>query len=422
MSSPKILLTGATGYVGGTVLHRLLACPAPSLQHLKVSVLVRGEERADQLLRTYGADRVAPVLFRDYDETDLITELASQHDIVINAGSGFHPSSAEAMVQGLSQRTTTSSSNNNNDTTTTTTSKPWMLHTSGCSNISDRPLTGQAFPDRELHDADGTTVYDFEKAENEREWYPQRAAELAVLGHPAAASDAVGAVSIQAPCIFGAGEGLFQRAGLMVPIMMRYVVEKGYGFQLGDGTGVIDYVHVADLADLYVLCVRDVVEHGGRHLPSGARGVVFPTSGRVYMKDIAQGCLDAAFGAGVLPRRGDADELLMDTTPARKFIREVDLQEAATTTAGNLVVAEVGWAGHRATKGTVARDSLGWQPRRCEEAWQQDFVDELGHVVAGQRNVVTIDSCIAEKEVLPIADGVVGASGGSAGGAYGVHA
>ncbi|KAK8117377.1 uncharacterized protein PG998_005658 [Apiospora kogelbergensis] len=399
MSSPKILLTGATGYVGGTVLHRLLNSSAPSLQHLKVSVLVRGEDRADQLVRAYGAHRVSPILFRDYDETELIEKLASQHDIVINAGSGFHPASAEAMVQGLSQRATA---------TTDANTRPWMLHTSGCSNVSDRPLTGQAFPDREMHDAEGTTVYDFEKSENEREWYPQRAAELAVLGHPASQSSEVGALSIQAPCIFGEGEGLFQRAGLMVPIMMRYVVEKGYGFQLGDGTGVIDYVHVADLADLYVLCVRDVVERAGANLPRGASGIVFPTSGRVYMKDIAQGCLDAAFAAGVLPRRGEADELTMAMTPARKFIREVDLHEAATTTAGNLVVAEVGWAGHRATRGTVARERLGWQPTRCAEAWARDFGDELRHVVAGKR-VVTIDSCIAEKEVLPVPDGVVGA-------------
>lgn len=398
MSSSKILLTGATGYVGGTVLHRLMTSTAPSVQDLKVSVLVRGEERADKLLRTYGEDRVAPILFRDYDETDLIEQLASQHDIVINAGSGFHPSSAKAMVQGLSQR----------KQDTTTTPRPWMLHTSGCSNVSDRPITGEAFPDRELHDADGTTVYDFEKAENEREWYPQRAAELAVLGHPAviigtdSEHQGVGALSIQAPCIFGEGEGLFQRAGLMVPIMMRYVVEKGYGFQLGDGTGVIDYVHVADLADLYVRCVRDILETSAQNLPSGARGIVFPTAGRVYMKDIAQGCLDAAFAAGVLPRGGDGV-----MTPLRKYIMQVDLQEAATTTAGNVVVAEVGWAGHRATRGTVARDSLGWQPAHGQEAWQQDFVDELRHVVAGQRTV-TIDSCIAEKDMLPVREEVVG--------------
>ncbi|KAK8109298.1 hypothetical protein PG984_015099 [Apiospora sp. TS-2023a] len=399
-SSPKILLTGATGYVGGTVLHRLMTSTAPSVKNLKVSVLVRGEERADQLVRTYGEDRVAPVLFRDYDETKLIEQLSSQHDIVINAGSGFHPSSAEAMVQGLSQRTQTTSS-----------TRPWMLHTSGCSNVSDRPITGEAFPNRELHDADGTAVYDFEKSENEREWYPQRAAELAVLGHPAVTdsedANGVGALSIQAPCIFGEGEGLFQRAGLMVPIMMRYVVEKGYGFQLGDGTGVIDYVHVADLADLYVRCVRDIVETRAQNLPSGARGIVFPTAGRVYMKDIAQGCLDAAFAAGVLPRGGDGV-----MTPLRKYIMQVDLQEAATTTAGNLVVAEVGWAGHRATKGTVARTQLGWNPVHGEEAWQQDFVDELRHVVAGQRTV-TIDSCIAEKEMLPVREEVVGQVGGS---------
>ncbi|KAH9907033.1 NAD dependent epimerase/dehydratase [Xylariomycetidae sp. FL2044] len=395
MSTTKILLTGATGYVGGTVLHRLMSDPAPSLQPLKISVLVRGQDRADKLSARYG-DRVSCILFKDYDETDLITQLASQHDVVINAGSGFHPASAAAIIDGLRQR------KQNGDGGSSSSSRPWMLHTSGCSNLSDRPLTGEPFPDREWHDADAAAAYDFEKAENEREWYPQRAAELAVLGHRAVEAGEVGALSIQAAAIFGRGEGLFQNAGLMIPIMMRYVLEKGYGFSLGQGTGVIDYVHVADLAELYVLCVRKIVEgrdgdgdgdgDGDDALPSGRRGIVFPTAGRVLMRDIARGCLDAAFEAGVLPREG--------TTPAQKEIRTVTLEEAATTTAGNLVVAEVGWSGHRKTNGTIARDLLGWTPTRCAEAWRQDLADELRLAVEGKRGV-TIDSCIAERDVLP---------------------
>lgn len=256
MPFPPILLLGATGYVGGTVLHRLLSSTDTVLANVQVSALVRGQERADKLKATYG-DRIECILFRDYDETDLLADIASQHDVVVNAGSGFHPASAEALVRGLAAGPDRGQ-------------PKWMIHTSGCSNISDRPLTGQAFPDREWDDADAAQVYRFEKAENEKHWYAQRAAELAALD--AGRTRGVHVVSLQAPCIFGTGEGLFQRAGLVIPITMAYVVSRGYGFALGAGTAVIDYVHVADLADLYAACVGEVLATGGAMLPSSLRG------------------------------------------------------------------------------------------------------------------------------------------------------
>lgn len=313
------------------------------------------------------------------------TDIASQHDIVINAGSGFHPPSAAALVRGLAKRPLSHHKQ-----------KPaWMLHTSGCSNICDRPLTGASRPDAEYSDADAGAVYDFEKAAEALDPYPQRTSELLALDTGAASASAtttgvvrVRVLSVQAAAIFGTGSGLFQRAGLMIPIMMRYVLARGHGFRLGDGSAVIDYVHVADLADLYVLFVRRIMADGGKDMPSGREGIVFPTAGRVLISDIARGCVDAAFARGVLPRPDTAQQ---------PEVREIGLAEAATTTAGNVVVAEVGWAGHRRTVGTVAR-RLGWEPKHGAEAWKKDFDDELEWALQGKRGI-TIDNCIAEKNV-----------------------
>ncbi|KAH8660271.1 NAD dependent epimerase/dehydratase [Xylariales sp. PMI_506] len=380
MARSKILLTGATGYVGGTVLNRLLACTAPEIKDVQITVLVRtrdgslSDERIEPLEKKYG-DKVQCIGFKGFDDLDTVTKLAAEHDVVVNAGCGFHPPSAEALVRGLAKR-------RKDDSTVL----PWIIHTSGCSNISDRPLTQQPFPDREWLDAEAEKIYEFETKENAREWYPQRAAELAVLD--AGEETGVGAVSIQAPCIFGTGEGLFQDAGLMIPIMMGYVLTNGYGFSLGDG--VIDYIHVVDLAELYVLCVLDILRNGGANLPRGKKGILFPTfeGGRVMMRDIAKGCVETAFKAGALP-------LKKEDAPQEPQVQDVDLVEASTTTAGNLAVGEMGWGGHRKTKGTVAAERLGWNPVHRESAWQQDLVDELQFALAGKRGV-TIDNCIGQ--------------------------
>ena len=64
-----------------------------------------------------------------------------------------------------------------------------------------------------------------------------------------------------------------------------------------------------------------------------------------------QRCLDAAFDAGVLPR---------EDTPRDREIRQVPLQTiAGEITAGLVSMAERGWAGNEAQKGTQARSRPG---------------------------------------------------------------
>ncbi|KAL0940550.1 NAD dependent epimerase/dehydratase family protein [Colletotrichum truncatum] len=370
---PKILLIGATGYIGGSVLHHLLNHPflASKFDLNPITLPIRGDgSRQKRLTETYGG-RVKPVQFDSLDDIKTVTSLASHHDIVINAGSGFHPASAEAFVRGLARRKLQ------------TGAPVWMIHTSGCSNIADKPITGVARPDAEYEDAKSEEVFAFEEAENRLDWYPQRAAELVVLS--TGEELGVNAASIQSPCIFGTGTGLFQRGGLMIPIMMAFVLDRGYGITVGDATGVIDWVHVADLADLYVLCLLDIVRRGGENIPTGKKGIIFPTVGRTLTVDIPKRCLDIAFATGNLPKEGG---------PQRKEIRTISIEEAAETTAGNVAVAETGYCGHRKTKGTVARDRLGWEPVHLEEAWDKEYESELRAVLSGQR-FSTMGSCIA---------------------------
>ncbi|KAJ7220966.1 hypothetical protein C8J57DRAFT_1595369 [Mycena rebaudengoi] len=219
----RILLVGASGYVGGTVLHHILSSPDPKLAKSTIS-------------------RITCFPSVSLDDTDFVADLASQHDIVINAGTGFHAANAEAMVRGLAKRQTA------------TGHTPWMIHTSGCSNISDQPLTGESHPERKWDNVEAEKVYEFEKAEDQRNPYPQRTAELSVLD--VGLELGVNTLSLQSPLIYGPSEGLFPPSINMIQ-MMKYIVDNGYSFSLGDGTGCID---------------------------------------------IAQGCLHAAFRHGALPR------------------------------------------------------------------------------------------------------------------------
>lgn len=367
-SRPKILLLGATGYIGGTVLHfltrssALAGCPP-------ISVLVRGADRADKLKSTYG-DQISTVSLTSLDDLDLITKLASEHDIVINAGTGFHPTSAEALVHGLAKRKAAIAGNSSGKGTV----PQWIIHTSGCSNISDDPLAGDRYPeDFWLDDADPVRIYELEKEKEAQQPYLQRTAELAVLD--AGSKLGVGATVLQCPAIFGEGRGLFSTAQAVVPTMMRFVLEKGYGCRLGDGTAQMGFVHVDDLAALYVRVAEEVIKGGGKGLPSGRGGIVFPCVGMVKLVDIARDCVEAVARKGIIQT---------------KEIKEVDLDTVAPFFGGGALgrhIAAVGWAGHWNTVGTVAEKKLGWKPVHRKEAWydQEHFDFELDAVLQGKR-------------------------------------
>ncbi|KAF2248074.1 NAD(P)-binding protein [Trematosphaeria pertusa] len=369
----KILITGATGYVGGTVLSQLLACTAPSVKDLTFSLLIRNDAQAQKLKDAYGS-RINTIKWSGLNDTAFIEETASNYDIIINTGSGFIPEGAIAFVNGLARRVKAGKPT------------PWMLHLSGCTNLSDRPLTQPPIPLREWNDElDSAEILERMKALDEKEPYSQRTTEIGVL--EAAAASGVQAVSINAPCIFGEGAGLFNRQGLVIPLIMMYVIQHGYGWKLNE-TANFDWVHVLDLADIYVLLVRAILEREDRgvgYISSGKRGVFFAAVGRTLIKEINQRCLDAAFADGVLPRDG---------TPKQKEIRLVPLEEIADKlTAGRSDIAERGWGGHKATKAVLARKLLGWEPKRLQEAWEKDFHDELV-ALKENRRMVTMESCI----------------------------
>ncbi|KAJ4383161.1 hypothetical protein N0V86_001203 [Didymella sp. IMI 355093] len=364
----KILLVGITGYVGGTVLSQLLSSTEASLQSLRIDLLVRREHQGELLRNVYG-ERINIIYWTGLDDTQFIEEIAAQYDIIINAGTGFNTEGAKAFVDGLAHRVKTGQA------------VPWMLHISGCTNLVDPSRKPFEWDDGR----DGQAIFDHMKSLDIEDPYPQRTTEITVL--ETAVEQGVQAVSLQAPCIFGEGTGLFNQQGLIIPLILRYVVQHGHGFKLNNQAN-FDWVHVVDLADYFVLIIRTILERPDRavdYIPSGKKGILFPTVGRALMLDINRQAIDAAFDAGVLPRKD---------TPQQREIHFADVQDIADElTAGFVDVAKRGWGGEKAVKGTVGQRLLGWKPKRQQEAWDQDFYDELVALREGRRDI-TIASCI----------------------------
>lgn len=158
VSSLNILLTGATGYIGGTILSQLDKSDHPALQTM--TCIVRGEDRIAKLQQVYG-DRVRAELYDSLDDIDRTIEVASQHDIVINTTLGWHTESAVALIHGLAK------------SKKATGKDVFMIPTSGTLNLADRPFT-ENHVETSIFDDFEDDVYGVEKAADAKAPFPQR--------------------------------------------------------------------------------------------------------------------------------------------------------------------------------------------------------------------------------------------------------
>lgn len=190
MTRKKILLTGVTGYIGGSVLHQLLRSKHPSIQEAEIACLVRGQDRVVQLHNAFGS-RLKVVLFEGLEDTAHLVEIASQYDVVFNMTLGYHLASAVAFVKGLSLRRVHTGRD------------VWLVHTSGVSNLADQPLSGdhiEPSPDREFNDSEDD-IYTYEKTRNARKRYIQQTTELGMID--AGLESGVKTVVLMSPLIYG---------------------------------------------------------------------------------------------------------------------------------------------------------------------------------------------------------------------------
>jgi nucleoside-diphosphate-sugar epimerase len=209
-----IFITGATGYIGGSVAQKLVNIG------YRVRGLVRSKENAD-LLSQLGIESV----IGDLNDTDLLIREAKQADGVINAASADHLESVQALIYGLKGS-----------------SKP-LIHTSGSSIIGDDARGGKC-SDLIFDENTPFVVQDLKQ--------PRRNIDLMVRG---ASTNDVRSVVICPSLIYGKGKGLNQNS-VQIPFLATNAQKQGVVQIVGSGLNVWSNVHIDDVVDLYVLSLE----------------------------------------------------------------------------------------------------------------------------------------------------------------------
>ena len=211
----KILVTGATGFIGGSVAEALR-----DAGHT-VTGLVRSEEKVPHL-KARGIEPVVGAL----DDVDTLTAVAQAADAVIHAASADHTASVVTLVTALER------------------SGKLLIHTSGSSIVTDH--------------ADGEYAAEIPLTEDgyfEPVPYRRPRVDMNRYVRQAAIEKGVRSVVICPGMIYGAGRGV-QPDSDQIPELIALSRQIGGATYFGKGLNRYSNVHIDDLVDLYLLVME----------------------------------------------------------------------------------------------------------------------------------------------------------------------
>ena len=227
----NIFITGATGYIGGSVAARLIA------EGHRVTGLVRSEARAEQA-RARGIEPLLGTL----DDGAVLAGAAGAADAVIDAAHADHPGSADTLLSALEGSGKT------------------FLRTSGTSIVGTR--------------AGGESVEDVFDEDTPFTPSPARARRVA-LDRKTRDTRGLRTAVIAPSLIYGRGRGL-NPDSIQVPWLIALARKHGVPKHIGSGANLWSNVHIDDLVALYLLALDEA--------PAGA--FYFAENGENSMREV----------------------------------------------------------------------------------------------------------------------------------------
>lgn len=257
----KIFMTGASGYIGGTVADSLI----------KAGHAVAGLARSEDAAAKLRAHRMEAVR-GDLGSHSLVRNAARGADAVINCANAEDPFVVAAILEGLAG------------------SGKAFLHTSGTSVVGDK-VAGKLSP-KVFHE------------DTPLDPLPEKIQRVAVHRSVlAAAVQGIRSVVLCPSLIYGEGRGA-NPDSIQVPTLIRQAIKSGVPRYVGEGENVWSTVHIEDVADAYLLALD-----GAR-----AGSFFFIENGEASLKSIVES-IARLLGGKRTPEGWSIDEAIAEWGP-----------------------------------------------------------------------------------------------------------
>ncbi|CDO74489.1 hypothetical protein BN946_scf184979.g44 [Trametes cinnabarina] len=233
-----IFLTGATGYIGGSVLERLLK--HPSSNTFDITVIVRNAEKAKILESKFGVN----VVIGTHQDLDKLEACAENAHIVFHCADADDLPAAKAILSGLRKRHAKLGD------------LPILIHTSGTGVLTDDA--------KGMHPTD--TIYSDLNVEQIKSIPPtalHRNVDLTIM--EADHQGYVRAHIILPSTIYGIAQGSLFDAGvsnrhsIQIPQIIKASLDRKQAGVVGLGKAIWPDVHIHDVADLYIVLFDSIV-------------------------------------------------------------------------------------------------------------------------------------------------------------------
>jgi nucleoside-diphosphate-sugar epimerase len=325
----NVFLTGATGYIGGSILAELLKD-----ERFKVSALVRSEEKA-KLLQEVGVTPIIGTL----DDAEIITKNTAAADLVIEAANCDHLENAKAIVAGLEKRY--------NETG----KRAIYVHTSGTGiaiNPTDYPYSGKLDPN----------VYD-DTNDQQIAGIPLTNLHRHVDDYIIKHSDSYKLAIVAPSHVYGIAtglDGISNTRGIIVPLIIKTALKQRIAIQINEGDNTWSHVHISDLTTFYQLLIDALLED-----KITTKGYYFSEHGEARIGDIIKKVAEIGYQKGVI----DTPDVKSLTT------------EGANSFTGNSWYGLVLGTNSRVKANKIK--SLGWKPKYDQDAIFATLTEEFEH-------------------------------------------
>ncbi|KAI0428422.1 hypothetical protein F5Y09DRAFT_288621 [Xylaria sp. FL1042] len=271
MANLNILITGAAGYIGGSVVAALLSENA-YFPTKNLFAAARAEEQV-QNLQPLGINVLQLNLQNEQDVTEAV--LQNEIDIVVHTASSIDARLALNLISALGKRRAVTG----RDT--------YHIHSSVTTGYSKEG----GWPYGTVKDGD--SVYKMEKELNDG--FPIRKTNTAIT--ELAKEQGVTSFIVGVPFVYGTGAGKWKKLSQNIPATIKasMALRTVYKF---DQDSNFAAVHISDLAEYYVLVLKKILQ--GEQLPSGEEGYYFAVAHEAGWWNIADSLASALHARGLV--------------------------------------------------------------------------------------------------------------------------
>ncbi|PVI07642.1 NAD(P)-binding protein [Periconia macrospinosa] len=315
---PKLFITGATGYISGDALYKI----ATTYPDLEITALVRNSDKGAKVAAQYPRVRL---VYGDIGNLELLSAEAAKADVILHTANAGNVAAVEALVAGLAQKQTPA----------------YIIHSAGTGSLGVPDVQNNTLgsaSEKVYDDWDGV-----DEVTSTPETWGTRKAENVALTASSRNPNIFGAVVVP-PFIYGPGRGPDNQRSIQLPNMVKSTLQRGKGFQVGEGKNVWHVVHVQDLSDVYLALVTAALQPGGGKATWNEKGYYFTETGPIVWGDVSKAVVKAAVD--------------------RKLITNTEIDNLTGDEANELLppYGAYVWGTNSKAKAIRARKVLDWKP------------------------------------------------------------